>query len=65
MFKETADRIDYWTKEIERLEKELEEAKINNLSDEVIGDLQMDLFEAKDNLNYAWQDDELEEMGLR
>lgn len=65
MFKETADRIDYWTKEIERLEKELEEAKINNLSDEVIGDLQMDLFEAKDNLNFAWQDDELEEMGLR
>ena len=50
MFKESADRIDYWTKEIERLEKELEEAKINNLSD---------------NLNYAWQDDELEEMGLR
>ena len=65
MFKETADRIDYWTKKIERLERELEEAKINNLSDEVIGDLQMDLFEAKDNLNYAWQDDELEEMGLR
>ena len=65
MFKETADRIDYWTKEIERLEKELEEAKINNLSDEVIGDLQMDLYEAKEQLNFAWQDDELEEMGLR
>ena len=65
MFKETADRIDYWTKKIERLERELEEAKINNLSDEVIGDLQMDLYEAKEQLNFAWQDDELEEMGLR
>ena len=63
MFKETANRIDYWTKEIERLEKELEEA--NNKPLEVIADLQMDLYEAKENLNYAWQDDELEEMGLR
>ena len=65
MFKETADRIDYWTKKIERLERELEEAKINNLSDEVIGDLQMGLYEAEEQLNFAWQDDELEEMGLR
>lgn len=65
MFDDTRKRIDFWENEIERLERELEEAKINNLSDEVIGDLQMDLFEAKDNLNYAWQDDELEEMGLR
>ena len=32
---------------------------------EVIADLQMDLYEAKENLNYAWQDDEIEEMGLR
>lgn len=63
MFKETANRIDYWTKEIERLEKELEEA--NNKPLEVIADLQMDLYEAKENLNHAWQDDELEEMGLR
>ena len=63
MFKETANRINYWTKEIERLEKELEEA--NNKPLEVIADLQMDLYEAKENLNYAWQDDELEEMGLR
>ena len=63
MFKETANRIDYWTKEIERLEKELEEA--NNKPLEVIADLQMDLYEAKENLNYAWQDDELEEMGLK
>ena len=65
MFDDTRKRIDFWENEIERLERELEEAKITNLSDEVIGDLQMDLFEAKDNLNYAWQDDELEEMGLR
>lgn len=65
MFKETADRIDYWAKEIERLEKELEEAKVNNEPFEVIADLQMDLYEAKDKLNFAWQDDELEEMGLR
>lgn len=65
MFKETADRIEHWTKEIERLKKELAEAKANNEPLEVIADLQMDLFEAKDNLNYAWQDDELEEMGLR
>ena len=65
MFKETANRINYWTEEIERLERELEESKINNESLEVIADIQMDLYEAKDNLNFAWQDDELEEMGLR
>ena len=65
MFKETANRINYWTKEIERLEKELEEAKANNEPFEVIADIQMYLFEAKDELNFAWQDDELEEMGLR
>ena len=65
MFKETANRINYWTKEIERLEEELAEAKANNESLEVIADLQMDLYEAKENLNFAWQDDELEEMGLR
>lgn len=65
MFDETRKRIDFWENEIERLERELEEAKINNLSDDEIADIQMDLFEAKDNLNYAWQDDELEEMGLR
>lgn len=65
MFKETANRINYWTEEIERLEKEIAEAKSNNESLEVIADLQMDLYEAKENLNYAWQDDELEEMGLR
>ena len=65
MFKETANRIEHWTKEIERLEKELEEAKANNEPLEVIADIQMDLYEAKESLNYAWQDDELEEMGLR
>ena len=65
MFKETANRIDYWTKEIERLEKELEEAKVNNEPLEVIADIQMDLYFAKEELNFAWQDDELEEMGLR
>lgn len=65
MFKETADRIDYWTKKIERLERELEEAKINNESEETMIDLSLSLHEAKDNLNFAWQDDELEEMGLR
>ena len=63
MFKETANRINYWTEEVERLEKELAEA--NNLSDDEIMDLQISLHEAKDNLNYAWQDDELEEIGLR
>lgn len=63
MFKETSNRIDYWTEEVERLEKELKEA--DNLSDDELMDLQMSLHEAKDNLNFAWQDDELEEMGLR
>ena len=65
MFKETANRINYWTEEVERLKKELEEAKANNASEETLIDLSMDLYEAKDQLNYAWQDDELEEMGLR
>lgn len=63
MFKETANRIDYWTEEVERLKKEL--AETDNLSDDEIMDLQMSLHEAKENLNFSWQDDELEEMGLR
>lgn len=65
MFKETANRINYWTEEVERLKKELEEAKANNASEETLIDLSMDLEEAKAELNFAWQDDELEEMGLR
>lgn len=65
MFKETANRINYWTKEIERLKKELEKANANNKPLEVISDIQMDLYFAKEELNFAWQDDELEEMGLR
>lgn len=63
MFKETANRIGYWTEEVERLKKELE--KSDNLSDNELMDLQMSLHEAKEQLNFAWQDDELEEMGLR
>lgn len=65
MFKETANRINYWTEEVERLKKELEEAKANNASEETLIDLSINLDEAKAQLNYAWQDDELEEMGLR
>ena len=33
MFKETANRIDYWEEEVKRLEKELAEAKENNASE--------------------------------
>ena len=58
MLKETADRIDCLTEQIERLEKEIAE------SDDAI-ELEIELHEAKENLNFAWQDDELEEMGLR
>lgn len=58
MLKETADRIDYLTEQIERLEKEIAE------SDDTI-ELEIELHEAKEQLNFAWQDDELEEMGLR
>lgn len=65
MFKETANRIDYYEKEIARLEKEFAEAKANNASEETLIDLSLSLHEAKENLNFAWQDDELEEMGLR
>ena len=65
MFKETANRIDYWTEEVERLKKELAEAKANNASEETLIDLSIALEEAKAELNFAWQDDELEEMGLR
>lgn len=65
MFKETANRIDYYEKEITRLEKEFAEAKANNASEETLIDLSLSLHEAKENLNFAWQDDELEEMGLR
>ena len=65
MFKETANRINYWTEEVERLKKELKEAKANNASEETLIDLSIALEEAKAQLNFAWQDDELEEMGLR
>ena len=65
MFKETANRIEHYEKEIARLEEELAEAKANNVSEETLIDLSVSLHEAKENLNYAWQDDELEEMGLR
>ena len=65
MFKETANRIDYWEEEVKRLEKELAEAKENNASEETLIDLSVSLHEAKENLNHAWQNDELEEMGLR
>ena len=65
MFKETTNRIDYWEEEVKRLEKELAEAKENNASEETLIDLSVSLHEAKENLNYVWQDDELEEMGLR
>ena len=58
MNKETANRIDYWTEQIERLKKEIAE------SDDTI-ELEIELHEAKEQLNFAWQDDELEEMGLR
>lgn len=58
MFKGTANRIDCLTEQIERLEKEIAE------SDDAI-ELEIELHEAKENLNFAWQDDELEEMGLR
>ena len=58
MNKETANRIDYWTEQIERLEKEIAE------SDDTI-ELEIKLHEAKEQLNFAWQDDKLEEMGLR
>lgn len=58
MLKETADRIDYLTEQIVRLEKEIAE------SDDTI-ELEIELHEAKEQLNFAWQDDELEEMGLR
>ena len=58
MLKETADRIDYLTEQIERLEKEIAE------SDDTI-ELEIELHEAKEQLNFAWQNDELEEMGLR
>lgn len=58
MNKETANKIDYWTEEIARLEKEIAE------SDDTI-ELEIALHEAKEQLNFAWQDDELEEMGLK
>lgn len=65
MFKETENKIDYWEEEVERLKKEIAEAKANNVSEETLIDLSVSLYEAKENLNHAWQDDELEEMGLR
>ena len=58
MNKETANRIDYWTEEIVRLEKEIAETDAD-------ADLYIALHEAKEQLNFAWQDDVLEEMGLR
>lgn len=65
MFEDTERRINFWEDRVERLKKEIEEGEENNLSDDEMLDLHIALHEAEDNLNYAWQDDELEEMGLR
>ena len=47
MFKETANRIDYWEDEVEKLKKEIAEAKANNVSEETLIDLSVALHEAK------------------
>lgn len=54
---DTRDRIADLQNYIHQLQKELADPK---LDDERRIDLQMDLYEAEENLNFAWQDDEAE-----
>ena len=68
MFPETAKRIDGWTGWVNFLKNEIEELKNN--SNKIIQEkgeeyyydelcsLQESLYEAKNELNFAWQDDE-------
>lgn len=54
---DTRNRISDLQNYIDKIEAELADP---NLDEDRRIDLQMDLAEAKDNLNYAWQDDEAE-----
>lgn len=53
MLADTAQRIDRWEERVEELEKRLE-----MYPDDI--DAAIDLLEAKEQLNFAWQDDEAE-----
>jgi len=56
---DTRNRISDLQAYIDRLEAELADPELD-LDESRKFELQMDLAEAKDNLNYAWQDDEAE-----
>ncbi len=53
-------KIDFWQNRLNDLRK----VDRSKLSDEELEDLGMELHEAEANLNYAWQDDELDSLGL-
>lgn len=51
------NRIEYWEEKVKYYQSIIDSGKYDDY--DVIG-----LQEAKDQLNYAWQDDELDERGL-
>lgn len=50
-------KLEKW---LEELEKEYQEAIEANADEQRIMDLQMDIAELKDRINFAWQDDEFD-----
>ena len=46
--------------ELAKLEYELTMAEYEDASDEELADIQMSIYEIKDRINFAWQDNEFE-----
>jgi hypothetical protein len=46
--------------ELAKLEYELTMAEYEGASDEELADIQMSIYEIKDRINFAWQDNEFE-----
>ena len=46
--------------ELAKLEYELTMAEYEDVSDEELADIQMSIYEIKDRINFAWQDNEFE-----
>lgn len=51
--------------QLENAREKLAEAKLNEKSDDYIIDLQMEIYELEEQINFAWQDDEFYEDCLR
>jgi hypothetical protein len=51
-------------KELEALEYEYDMAILGEADEETIADIAIEIAELKDRINFAWQDDEYEEMHM-